>query len=328
MKSSQNSAVLQAFKLILCYLFCVIAGTFIGAVVYMVYRVCTTLVAGQAVHAFSAKLLVEGVLVILPMILGFSIMLMAFYLTRHPSRKILSVIVYVVLSLATWYAILPPVLHAAESHFSNSYVKVSDSILSPGFFRESYPYVFYYSGVNSTNTAQGLVFEMTSDLQQVYTFSDVQLAQASGGFADPLIGETIAMPSVMHRMLSWYKGLIRGAFRANDAGYLSWVFYASMGIALCSVLGLCRVSKWRLLNMNAILYASAGITVYNYLLVATDVLASPSQLVAGWFKNLTFIQNPLQVLLNLFVALVFLIVGIITTVRTKKEEQRTMGASL
>lgn len=80
--------------------------------------------------------------------------------------------------------------------------------------------------------------------------------------------------------------------------------------------------------MNAILYASAGIIVYNYLLVVTDVLAVPAQVVAGWFKNLTFIQNPLQVLLNLFVALVFLIVGIISSVRNNKEAQRAMGASL
>ncbi len=327
MKSSKNSAIKQAFKLILCYLFCVIASTLLAALVYMVYRICTTLVAGQAIHAFSLTLFLEGALVMLPLVLAFAIMLMAFYLTRHPSRKILSVIVYVVLSLATWYAALPPVLHLAENHFTASSVKVSESILSPGFFREAEPYVFYYSGVDSANNAQGLVFEKNNDVQQVYTFSDVQLPHASGGFSDSLIGETVEMPSLMRRMLSWYKGLAMGAFRANDAGYVTWAFYASMGIALCSVLGLYKVSKWRLLNMNAILYASVGIIVYNYLLVVTDVLAGPSQVVATWFRKLTFIQNPLQVLLNLFVALVFLLVGIISAARNKKAHA-TMGATI
>ena len=321
MKPSHAEALGLSLRLILCYLIFCIAGTVLFSAVYMSYKLCTTLVAGQSLKAFSFALFLEGVRILLPMVLGFSSLCMAFYLTRHQTNTVLPVITMVVLSLVTWYVILPPLLSLTESKVSDRVVEKGEVLLSSGFFREQDDAVFYYSEVSSEGDARGLLYDTTPDRQAVYTFSNVTTISDSSEFTDPLIGETVAMPPLLRQVLTWYKGLLAGAYRARSGGYLTWAFYASIGIALCSVLGFCKLSSWRLLNMNAILYATVAVLVCNSLFVMGHVFDSASRSVASWFSKFPFIQNPLQVLVNLAFALFMLILGIIFRAKNKKRQK-------
>lgn len=304
------------------YIFILVAGITLSACVYSIYSLCTNMVAGEAVKLFNLGCFVRGVYYFTPAVILFSGVIMCFYMIRHPVRSALPMITYAVLYLAAWAVLMPLNFKLLGNLPESAVAAEASSGLSDGYFRSGENgSVYYYSNVSKTNVADGLCIAPGLD-HSVYTFSDMQLPEKTG-FSDPLIQTTVDMPYVMGVVIRWFATLLTIAQRAFSEGFFSWLCFSSLALALISVAGLHHASKWRLVNALSVVLATLAILVVNILGYTKSFLDGARNWVNGFFSSVPQIKNPMVVLFNVVLGLLFLVFGLVLHLRHQKERRES-----
>lgn len=316
----KNLGIKTSFKLIPAFLVLTVGGTLIGACLYMLYSACTQLVAGETISAFSRVLFSKGVCAALPVCASLSGVFLVLYLIRHPQLPFFPVTFYSALMVLVWLVILPACHQFTNTHHNNLVDDTQKRVLSPGFFRKDGPLVLYYSQVYHDNSADGLCIDSTDSDGKLFTFTSIPLAERDDVFSDSLIEETVAMPKLFALMLAGDVILNKKASASYALGFGYWLCFATLGLALLSVIGLRRVTSWRLLNTFLVIFSTAGILAFNALYYGTGVLDKAVSLVNGWFVKLTFIHDPFIVLCNVVTAAVFLLCGLLLDLFKKNSD--------
>lgn len=320
---ARESSFKQGLKIIPLYIVTVVIGTVVCAVAYSLYSLCTHMVAGATVQIFNLKYFLDGVFIFSPAILILSGLLTCAYLIRHPPTSAFPTIMYMIIYAVFWIILMPLNFKLADSFNLGQKESASSPVkLSDGFFREtSQEYIYYYTSVSDKNVVDGVCLA-PKDNQSVYAFTDVQLPAASD-FSDPLIKKTVQMPQVLEVLSKWFNSFISIARTSCTQGTLSWLCFASVGLALLSVVGLRQISKWRLIDLVLVIGVTAGILVLNILGYTNSFMDPLKAKVDGIVPNL---NNPLLVLLNIIICIICLCIGII--VSAKRSRQRAMEDEL
>ena len=267
------------------------------------------MVAGAQVQIFNLKFFLDGVFIFSPAILILSGVLTCAYLIRHPPTSAFPTIIYMIIYAVFWIILMPLNFKLADKFSLSQSQETGSSVvkLSDGFFRETDEgYIYYYTNVSDKNVVEGACIA-PKDNQSVYSFTDIQLP-AARDFSDPLIKKTVQMPEVLQVLSRWFNSFMVIARTSYTEGTLAWLCFASVGLALLSVVGLRQLSKWRLMN------------ILGYTNSFMDPLKAK---VDGIVPN---VKNPLLVILNIIICIICLCIGII--VSAKRSRQRALEDEL
>ena len=303
----KNLGIKTSLKLLLSYIVIVIAGTLFGACLYMIYSLCTMLVAGESLSGFSTDFFIRGLFVSFPISVILSCMFLVLYLIRHPASPTFPLVTYIVLAFISWLSFIPLCNIIAEKYESKTVVVKTNRVVSANVFRHDGKDVVLYTHINADRTAEGVRIKNGEEIDHFFT---EPVMQSKSQFSDNLIEESIAMPRLFKYVIQGDDILGRVAKASQKAGYSYWICFASLGLALLSVIGLRRITSWRLLNTFMVIFATIGILVLNALYYGTGIFGHVPIIVDGWFRKTTFLQNPFMVICNSVIAIVFLAWGL------------------
>ncbi len=320
----KESSIKISLRLIFLYLFIIVFGTCLCAFIYSLYSLCTNLVAGEKLPFFSLPYFMSGILIFLPFVLILSGLFMCFYLIRHPVKSGLPVLTYGALYMAAWIFLMPLNFNYLQKMVQGkATVEKSSQKLSEGYFRQGKSgNIFYYTDVTRDNLGDGVCIDMGSPDKDVYTFSGVDLSSSklSGDvFSDVLIQETVDMPKTMSLLAKWFSTFMNIAKTAFSGGFFSWLCFASISLALVSVVGLARLSRWRLKNALWVVIASLGIIVLNVLIYTNTFFEPVSAFLEGAVSKIPQVKNPLVVLVNFVIFILFIIIGLVSYGKFRKK---------
>ncbi len=300
------------------------------AVVYMVYNLCISLVAGQQLY-FDALLFIDGILLFEPLVMILSALLMAFFMIRHPDQSILPLIVYALLYVSLWIFCIPGVVKCDFTAVDKYTQMKIEAEPSDGYFRKNEGMIFYYSDVNhDTKLLNGLCIDTGKKGNNVYTFSNLELAKNQTVFVDSLIQDTIAMPASLAICVNFGNELCLIMRKCAKSSFAYWLCFASMGLPLLAVVALRYFSKWRLVNVVAIFIVTSGVLVLNVLGYTSPAFVSVESVINGtickapFMKSLCSVGNPCIVISNILIFIVLVILFFVFEAREAKIRQNDM----
>lgn len=324
MKSSGNQVFQNILKLILAYILIVLVGTSACAVLYMIYTACSSIVAGEGLSALSFSLFLRGVILVGPVTLMLGGVFMCFYIIRHRLHKAVYISIYFVLGLVSWLVLVPVCMNLYASAQNSLQQPTEKRHLSPGYFRTDGTKILFYSAVRENNIADGLCIDTAARADNetnVYTFKNVKAADSYTGFADPLIQKNVRMPRAMELVTGTFGIFIAECHAAYEAGYLTWICYATMGLAMLAAVFLTDISKWRLVNV--IIIAGNIITVFavNITVAGGMLLQNADSFLKNSLGFMPKNSSPVQLIFNITYFILILIIGIISL--TKRDISKT-----
>lgn len=294
-----------SIKIIPVYFVALALAVCAGAILYMTYSACASLVAGQDFSPFSLTLFLQGLYYVFPASFSLVPIFVVFYTIRRKEVAGLSIPVFMVLHLLLWLFCVPFVKNTYENaQLKQKNAPQTFSLLSPGYFRESESnkYIFYYTRINSENIASGVCIDRTKPEDNVYTFSDIKLSSAQEGFTDTLIRGTVEMPATLRVCLSYLQAFTSAAYELCSTNILRWLLFSSVTVAILSVFFLYNFSSWRLVNVLMIFVVYVFIFLGNYFISnAPDTILKsvplislapyPQEIICSVFNVLVFIAN-------------------------------------
>lgn len=318
----KGNGLKTSFRMLLAFFLICSVGTVLSACLYMIYSSCTLLIAGDAFDVFSKSLFLEGIVKALPVCIAISSILLALYLIRHPSEVVCPLITYLILGLASWFVLLPLTNTLSLKLEGVTGFEKEERPLSENYFRKSNDQISYISTYNADGNADGTVIELSPVERGVYSFTEVPLAERSSEFSDSLIEESVTVPFVCRFIINSISVMFSTGRNYLSKGYLNWIFFATCGLAILSLLGLKRMSSWRLINVFTIVSLAVIIFSFNAAYYGQPEFQKYTFKIDQWFLKFPIIPNPCAVLFNLIVTLVFSVFGIINAIIKAPEKPK------
>lgn len=317
MKKISIKTALKLFPVSLAFCF---VASFFGGCLYAFYCACTHLVAGQTLGSFPFSLFLRGILLSLPFVLAINGIVLILYLIRRPAPPLIPLIFYVLIVSLTWIFLIP-LSWKFYDKMDAKLAKVEKlSPLSSGYFRNEDDLIYYYSKVNDDGTCDGICLDPSSDDRQLYTFSGEKLISRKSSFNDSLIETSVQSPFFIHYGFEGINILASQSHKSVNEGFGKWLCFASFGLALLSLIGMRRISSWRMLNVFFVLAFSLALFVLNALYYGTSVFANVAPIVDLWYKGIPFLKDAFIVSLNVLIALVFFITGLLLDLLKKNKD--------
>lgn len=294
------------------YLASIVIGTLIFATLFMFSCNLNMFVTGLPSSFFSLHFFMTGILLSVPLVCVLIQILLVLYIIRHPKCHILSLIIYALFGLLSWLVFIPidiKLISRYESDVVSSRVEAS----SAGVFRKEASGVYYYTRIDDDGSADGLFLDTTGYLGQegaVLPLFDVSVKNESAfPYSDILIKNSLQPPLLVTYPLSIYNALLTAGSYSSSLGFLAWLAFASMGLALIAVYGIQFLSSWKLANVVSVIVCAFGVLFINYLYYM-NILPELLKELSTKLSNLTQIKDPLIILINILITLVFIVFGI------------------
>ncbi|MCR5494460.1 MAG: hypothetical protein K6F15_02395 [Treponema sp.] len=313
--------VLSSVKILLLLILVLCLESICGGFVYMIYALCTTLVAGKDIQLVSGMLFVNGVFLFAPIAISSSGAFLLFFLIRHQWGTKADFIVYASWYVLSWLIFIPASFRLYEQINHGQHIVSTEALTSQGYFRNSYggDETLYYSQVRDDGTVEGLSIAE----HKLYTFNSRKIPEKQSVFTDTIIQQSMEMNSVMSFLANSYNEMFEiGA--ESSRNFWSWLCFSSIGLVYLACFVLRRLSVWRLVNVFFILLVYIGFFNLDLYIYTGDILPVLNSEVNGM---LPFVPgNAFVVIINLLFALLLLIGGLITRFYRKKHEDARSDA--
>lgn len=289
-----------------------VAGTAFGAFLCMMSWDLTVFVAGDVMSFFSLDFFVRGVLYSFPLVTVLSLLLLILYQIRHPSHPLFLVIVYTVFSLLLWLILFPLCAKAALFHTNEI---VESDPLTTGLFRQKDGMVYYFSDVADDGETEGLSIDLygrEGSAGEVKPLEDffVNSLRVGSYYADPIIEQAVRFPKVLSVPLNAYLVLFNKGVSAWDAGFLRWLQFSVLALALCSVLAVQYFTAWRLLNVFLVFLSSAAVVLVNVLGYSGQLTPEALEPIL-WKMQSWGLSDPVVFFLDILIFIALTITGIV-----------------
>ena len=313
----------KAFRLVLTYFLFLVIGTALGMFFYYIYLHLQSSVAGQPAAFFQKEDLLRVLFYVLGCLLFFICPAMV-YVRISNKGGIAHFIMFIILSCLTW-AVLLPLLGHFENKISYN-TKDSSKVLSGGYFRENGDKVYYFTDDYNKNTyidTTAIVIdtsrEGTVEIEKIKPSRDFILFRDSAPYNDILLKKTFNESE--HQSIISFSLIMQHAQNAYAKGWTFWLAFLSLGLLFMSLYGAADLFRWRLLNSGFLMIMTFGIFAANTLYYHPAVSSFRRQHInsKSFFIFLgKYMDDPLLVLVNVTVAFVFLIIGIVRFATRKK----------
>ena len=314
-------------SLYLCVIFiiCLVAFTLLGAFSYMLYDDCVHLSAGTEVSFININSFLQGFAFSLPASSVLSCFFLIFYGIRHPSNPWFNLIVYAVLGILVWCLIIP-LSYKLSNVVLFSDVGVPESFeetvsYTSGYFRKVSNGYVYFTKVHNDNTVDGVIIAKGN----ASTFKNIPLTSFFDNLSRDSLFTSVVEPTgivafgISFLQLFWEIG--KYSYMGKGLYLLAFL---SFGIALLSVAGVARCSKWRLCNMCFVFLAFLIIGYLNYLVYNSKIFVSIIRFFID--KNIEFMSDRriLQLLINSVFFVAFSTIGIVNAIRKPEVNQESI----
>ena len=308
--------ILRVMKRILSFIVIYVASilvcTLVFATLFMFSCNLSMFVTGTESSFFSLQFFLNGVLLSLPLSCVLIQVLLVFYLIRHPSQHILSLVFYLVFGAISWLVLVPTDLHLI-SRYESDLITTRLESSSAGVFRKEESGVFYYSRIDEDGSADGIFFDTTGfsgSEGEVIPFFDMPVKNESAfPYSDILIKNALQPSPLVTYPLAVYNALLTAGAYSASLGFISWLAFASLGLALLAVYGVQFLSSWKLANVISVFVVVLAIVAVNYLYYM-NILPAPLKEVAAKLSEFTGAKDPLIILVNLIFAVLLTAFGI------------------
>lgn len=318
---SMKSILLSTIKVIVAHLLTLLSISIGGAILYMIFNMCSTLVAGQGFAAFNLAFFIQGFFLTLPFVFALSAAFVAFYSIRNKEISTVALVIFSVLFMATWIFVQPFVIKKGIQKASKSSYVIKREPLSTGYFRNvTDRYVFYYSSVDEENIASGVCIDKRGISDNVFTFKDIELADTTSTFTDSLIQSSIDIPAITKLAIKGINRYIGVVTFACSGKKIEWLLFSSLSLVLASLVFMRGFSKWRFINVVSILSISIGIICLNVNMLSYGKLYFLTERINSIFKFAPNNSNFLLFLINVVLAAAFIVLGLIFTSRNREDE--------
>lgn len=281
----------------------------------IIYQV-RTLVAGSLFEFFNIKLLIAGAIYSLPFASILSLLFLIFNFIRHKYSVIQSLVPYCFFAVLVWSVIIPCcalLVPRSETKIMSS--SVPNISLSQGYFRPYGNGVFFVLNdevevsnsdeiietVATISFSKFVPNNMRMNVKTQKTFPETSLQ-----FNDALINQVFDVAKSQIMIFSSLKVLATYCVKTLSSGVLAYCLFATLGFSLASVIGLSRISNWRLINATIVLIGFILVLFINVVIYSGD-LAKFIPAISGWME-----WFPLAI--NCFIGLIFSVIGIINCI--------------
>lgn len=250
------------------FLAVIIFGAFFGFCATLLFIHATDIVVG----ADGVRLDMNQILFLLFLWIGASAVVSSVftvvYSIRYPKNGVARVITHTILCLLAWLVIIPLSLEFADKAGEIKPMQPKDRIMTAHYFRPHNGKLYYYTSVNAaTKTADGVTFTLDSldtTTDESHLLKNTPLIQNSiVPFSDVLIYNTMSRSKLVKLALPALYLNQQSAVAALKGGIISWLAFASWGLALCTLIGVRRLFHWRLLNFIAVQIGFIAICAVN-----------------------------------------------------------------
>ncbi len=333
-------------KLTVLFLALCIGATLAATVFVMLTYDLSILVAGSDVRFFSADFFFRALFDIVPFVCVLSLMVLALYIIRHPARRLPLYLTYAGLCLLTWAVFLPLDIMGAFAYEAEPYEAPVAEDLSSGYFREYAGNVYFYSRTFRTSQkdravyGEGALIDLTGlrgKAGELYTFSTAATVRPANGYTDTIFANATVMPPVVRKPVNAYKVLQKAARASWSSGLISWIAFASIGLALFSVIFIRNVNSWRFLNASVVMTSSLLVFTINAMIYSHKILSDISLACADFFLSLDYylpdllsgvarIREPLALFVNIGFAVFYFVLGLVCKKINSSKENITFFA--
>ena len=325
-----NKSIESSLKLIATYLAVCIIGLLVCGLVFMIYSLCTTMVIGQSSVAFSGQLFFSGILFFLPIVIIISGMFLLLSMIRHNTNNLSCYIVYAVLLIFSWLVLIPSACNNVLSVQSYKNISDIDLDMSSNYFINYGNDVFYFSKIDNDEGASGVL--MDTGTEDVYTFEGAVLSDDyEEYFADNLVKSYVDTPFFLKYFVNYYKIFYQTLLDTAKKGYGAWLSFATLGLALISIVGVKGINKYPLLNALNIVYLTLIIISFNVLGYQTSFM-TPMVKGANDFLSkigsLGNLPNPFIFLCNIVITIFMTVMGVLKLVYDRDSYGEDYDSSL
>ncbi|MCR4821671.1 MAG: hypothetical protein K5873_02225 [Treponema sp.] len=288
-------------------------GTLIFATLFMFSCNLTMFVTGFPTPVFSLNFFLNGLLATFPLVCLLTQILLILYMVRHPKNQLLALLVYALFSLLFWLLLIPLDLKIMNRYEADA-LEPRVETLSEGIFRKEENGVFFYSRINREGHADGLFFDTTGFLGSdggVMPFFDVPVTNESAfPYSDVLIKSSLEPPKLVTYPMAVYSSLLTSALYSVSQGFLAWLSFASMGLALIMLYGFQYLSSWKLANVSCVITGFISILFINYLYYM-NIMPAPLKELSLKLSRLLPVKDPFILVINLSFAILICLAGVI-----------------
>ena len=306
----------KAFGLVLTYFLFLIIGTAVGMFFYYVYLNVQSAVAGIPFEAFKKEDLLRVLFYVLGCLLLFICPAMV-YVRISNKGGILHFIFFIVLSTLTWGIFVPLLGHFENKAFYNT--KDSSRFLTQGYFRQNGDKIYYFTNdynknpyLDTTAIVIDTTPEGTVEVEKIKPTRDFILFRDSAPYSDILIknafDQSETQPIISFAMI------MERARNSFTKGWTFFLAFLSLGLVLASLYGTADLFRWRLLNTGFLMIMTFCILAAHTLYYHPVFTSFRRQFInnKGFFIFLSkYMDEPLLVLANVTLSLVFVIIGIV-----------------
>lgn len=316
-----KSILLSTIKVLIIHLVILFSLSILGAILYMIFTMSSTLVAGRGFTAFNLSFFIQGFFLSLPFIFSLSAAFIAFYAIRNKEIPTIALIIFSVFYMALWIFGQPIIIKKGIQQASKTSYIINKNPLSPGYFRHvNDRYIFFYSSVDEENVASGICMDKNENSNNVYTFKDVRLADSNSNFTDSLIQSSIDMPPIIKIVIKEIHKYISVITFECSGKKEAWFIFSSLGLALVSLVFMRGFSNWRFINMISIFSLSVILVILNIDILSYGKLYFMTERINSYFTFAPTNSNSFLFLLNIFLAAIFIILGLIWTTKNRNNE--------
>lgn len=245
------------FALTLDYLFLLVAGILLGTFFLVLSYDSTLLIAGRTI-AFSKDIIAHAYIQVVPEILFFIPCGMMLYKIRHLSNPTGSAIAFLILCLLTWFGIFP--LHNfLSSKISGNIVPLQEIqkqvTLSDSYFRKINGSTYYYLENHAQAIPKVVEIDSADPSENTPLITTLDVSEQTFPYKDPLVKQNMEGSNVNYGNV--IVSVIGQGFNAWKNGFIAWLCFCSLGLALCGIYSFIRFSDWRLVNA----FMCIGLTV-------------------------------------------------------------------
>lgn len=318
----------KAFKLLITYILLTILGLITGTLLYSFYIEILNHVTGTKFNFLQRETVLRAFFYTASCLSFFICPALAIYKIKH-SGGFSQFIGYLIAVLITFGAILPFSVKAGVKYEFDYRSTSTKTNLSGGYFRESGDNIYYFTDEFRTapltrEDTVAVVIDTTQDgkteVTSIPDTSDFELYTNALPYRDTLVKESFNENSIP--VLMNMRSIISRAVISGHKGWSFWLAFLSLGLALACIYGLSNVSDWKLVNACIVALATIFILTLNtvYFMSWFDVLRMRSLDSARFFMFLgKYIDDPLLVMCNIVLSIIFSLVGIIRFAKLKKQ---------
>lgn len=277
-----------------------------------------SMIAGETLRFLGFSQFFHVLMLCLPFCFVLACLGLVFYFIRHPKISFLSTLIYFLLGFCVWLFLIPVVLPVFSTE-STAETKAEGNCLSKGFFRSTEHSIDYITAFLSEGSAEGVRITEEKGIEKVL-FDKGHLGNIENTFCiDPLFAQTIHLTPILKVLQDFFSFAQAEITYSLQRGYLYYLMFSSLGLALLSIFFVKRLSAWKLINVSIVVTIFVLICRINRSLFSAKGFES----ILTFFRhNRAFwIANPynFQFVMNISISFVLGLIGLISHLMYRKK---------